>query len=329
MVHIKLPDSNVRPLPFYLAMEEWVARVLASGDYFFAWRVEPTVICGRNQDIAAEVDLDYCNRENIRVVRRKSGGGCVFADMQNYMFSYITPGDEIRSTFAEYTGMIVGMLRGLGIDARANGRNDIVVGDRKISGNAFYHLPGRCIVHGTLLYGLDLARLARAITPSRSKLESKAVQSVPMRVTCLSDLGISMPLEQFGVYAIEKLTDSERLLTLEEVAEIEAIEQTYYDPTYFWGRRNLRHSEYQSRSRRVEDVGEVTATFALQTDGTIKSLSLVGDFFLLDDPDAKIVKPLLGLPYCREQLEQALCKIRTETIIAGLDSQTLLNILID
>ena len=50
-------------------------------------------------------------RDNgIPVVRRRSGGGAVFADMQNYMFSYIAPGDAIQSTFSAYTTMIADML---------------------------------------------------------------------------------------------------------------------------------------------------------------------------------------------------------------------------
>lgn len=145
-------------------MEEWAARSLPAAEYFFSWRVEPTVICGRNQEIDKEVDLDYCRREGIDVVRRRSGGGCVFADMDNFMFSYICPGDEITVTFARYTTMIADALCKLGLDARATGRNDIVIGERKVSGNAFYHLPGRCIAHGTMLYDFNPAMMSRAIT---------------------------------------------------------------------------------------------------------------------------------------------------------------------
>ena len=70
MMHLELPDEHVRPLPFYLAVEEWAARRLPAGDYFFIWRVAPTVICGRNQDIALEVDIDYCRREGISLCQR-------------------------------------------------------------------------------------------------------------------------------------------------------------------------------------------------------------------------------------------------------------------
>ena len=87
MLHIALPDNKTRRLTFYLAMEEYVARHLKAADCFFIWQVEPTVIFGRNQLIDNEVNLDFCRRHNIQTYRRKSGGGCVYADMNNLMLS--------------------------------------------------------------------------------------------------------------------------------------------------------------------------------------------------------------------------------------------------
>ncbi len=331
MINLRLPDMPVRPLPFYLAMEEWVAWNLPPADYFFVWRVEPTVICGRNQDISAEVDLDYCREAGIRVVRRRSGGGCVYADMDNYMFSYITPGDEIQTTFARYTTMIASMLRGLGIDAVATGRNDIVVGGRKISGNAFYHLPGRCIVHGTMLYGLDTCRMLRAITPSRAKLESKAVQSVPMRVTCLRDLGLSMGIDEFGEYAVASLTGSSRMLDAGDVAAIELIERRYYDPAFLAGPVAARNTPTGAvwRVRHFDGVGEVRAAVVPDAAGRIESLSFSGDFFLLSDPDDVIVRPLLGLCCRGDELADAVRKLDPGAAIAGLTADMLLELLTD
>ena len=142
MKHLALPPMAMRRLPFYLAMEEWAALTLPPDDYFFAWRVAPTVICGRHQDIEREVDLAYCSREGIDVVRRKSGGGAVYADMDNFMFSYITPGDEMSSVFSRYTSMIASMLASLGIEAKPTGRNDIFIGTSKVAGNAFITCRG-------------------------------------------------------------------------------------------------------------------------------------------------------------------------------------------
>ena len=87
MKFITLPFTDTRRLSFYLAMEEFVARRLDESDAFFMWQVEPTVIFGRNQVVENEVNLDYCREHGIHVVRRKSGGGCVYADMDNVMLS--------------------------------------------------------------------------------------------------------------------------------------------------------------------------------------------------------------------------------------------------
>ena len=108
MIHVKLPDELARAprrLPFYLAMEEHLARNF-SGEYFFMWQVAPTVIFGRNQIIDAEVNLDYCRREGIDTCRRKSGGGCVFADMNNIMFSHITTCRSVATTFTDFTSKV-------------------------------------------------------------------------------------------------------------------------------------------------------------------------------------------------------------------------------
>ena len=151
MIYVELPAMPVRRLPFYLATEEYVACKFDSPEYFFMWQVNPTVIFGRNQLIEAEVNLEYCRSHGIETYRRKSGGGCVFADMSNIMFSYITTDTTVRLTFDKYMRIVAHTLRRLGVNAEASGRNDIMIDGRKVSGNAFYHKPGRSIVHGTML----------------------------------------------------------------------------------------------------------------------------------------------------------------------------------
>ena len=123
-------DDTVKPLPFYLAEEEWLARRFPHRDFFFIWQVEPTVIIGRNQLLDSEVNVRYCRENGIRLVRRKSGGGAVLADMNNIMFSYITSSSDVATTFSGYTSMVARSLRLLGLDASDNSRNDVLI-DRK------------------------------------------------------------------------------------------------------------------------------------------------------------------------------------------------------
>ena len=226
MKYISLPSQEVRRLSFYLAMEEYVARHLNEPDCFFMWQVEPSVIFGRNQVVENEVNTGYCREHGIRVYRRKSGGGCVYADLDNLMLSYVSDGDNVGFTYNKFVGMILLVLRKLGIEAVSTSHNDIMIGNRKVCGTAFYQLPGRSIVHSTMLYDTNMEHMLNAITPSREKLQKKGIQSVRQRITLLKD-HTPLSLEEVKVLIRETLCEGERLLTVAQVAEIEKLEQSY------------------------------------------------------------------------------------------------------
>ena len=226
MKYIALPTNENRQLSFYLAMEEYVARHLQEPDCFFMWQVAPTVIFGRNQVVENEVNLEYCREHDIRVVRRKSGGGCVYADMDNLMLSMVTDGDNVGFTFNRFVTMIQLALHKIGVTATSTAHNDIMIGDRKVCGTAFYQLPGRSIVHSTMLYDTNMQHMLNAITPSAEKLEKKGIQSVRQRITLLKD-HTPLSLDEIKQKIRDTLYDGELVLTEEQVAGIEEIEQTY------------------------------------------------------------------------------------------------------
>ena len=226
MKYIALPTNENRQLSFYLAMEEYVARHMQEPDCFFMWQVAPTVIFGRNQVVENEVNLEYCREHDIRVVRRKSGGGCVYADMDNLMLSMITDGDNVGFTFNRFVTMIQLALHKIGVTATSTAHNDIMIGDRKVCGTAFYQLPGRSIVHSTMLYDTNMQHMLNAITPSAEKLEKKGIQSVRQRITLLKDY-TPLSLNEIKQKIRDTLCDGELVLTEEQVAGIEEIEQTY------------------------------------------------------------------------------------------------------
>lgn len=229
MKNIVLPDKNERSLAFWLAMEEFVAKS-AEEEAFFVWRVSPTVIIGRNQVLEAEVNLDYCRRHGVKVVRRKSGGGCVYADRDNIMISYISRRGEVSEIFDRYLSALTSCLCTLGLKAEKSGRNDILVEGRKVSGNAFHQLPDRSIVHGTLLYNTDFDALEEAIRPPMEKLQRHGVASVRQRVGNLKD-----NLAQTAIASVEDLErfivnyfcDGETVLPRESIAEIEALAEGF------------------------------------------------------------------------------------------------------
>lgn len=288
-------------MSFYLAAEEFVARFLDEEDCFFYWQVEPSVIFGRNQLIENEVNIDYCRSHGIQMYRRKSGGGCVYADMSNIMFSYITKEENVGFTFNRYINMVIHVLRKLGVDARTSGRNDILVGDRKVSGNAFYHIPGRSIVHGTMLYDTDLDNMVGSITPSDEKLVSKGVQSVRQRIALLKDY-ITLDIGQFKQFVRNNLCDGELELGEDDVRKIEEIEQEYLSHDFIYG-NNPRYTV--TKKKRIEGVGDFEARMEVKN-GVMKKLNLLGDFFLTGDLDGGIISRLYNVPLDRESVSKAL-----------------------
>ncbi len=225
MKNIVLPEE--RSLAFYLAMEEYVAKHIEE-KALFVWRVQPTVIVGRNQVLENEVNLEYCRHHHVKIVRRKSGGGCVYADKGNIMISYISGRGEVPSVFENYLDAVVDCLGGLGLKAKKSGRNDILIGGRKVSGNAFHQLPDRSIVHGTLLYDTDLEALTEAIKPPLEKLQRHGVESVRQRVQNLKPfLNPECGIEEVEQHIIHYFCDGRISLTEENIKEIEKMESQY------------------------------------------------------------------------------------------------------
>lgn len=302
MKYMSLPDPNAtRILPFYLAMEEYAARIIGDDDIFFMWQVEPTVIFGRNQLIESEVNVDYCREHGIAFYRRRSGGGCVYADRDNIMFSYITRSDEVQTTFSTYTNAVATMLCGLGLNATASDRNDVLIDDRKVSGNAFYHIPGRSIVHGTMLFDTDMEHMLHAITPSREKLTSKGVQSVRSRITTLSE-HLTMDIEAFKHHVRETLCDGEICLNGDDVAKIEQLTLPYLEPSFLWG--NNPRCEMK-RGGRIDGVGSIQMDIELKHDA-IQDLHLTGDFLPLCDAREMLLERLRGKSLTPPALHEAL-----------------------
>lgn len=321
MIYVSLLGNEVRRLSFSLALEEYVARRLAPADYFFMWQVEPTVIFGRNQLIENEVNLDFCRSHHIQMFRRKSGGGCVYADMKNVMFSYITADDQVGFTFNRYMSMVVLMLQRLGIDASGTGRNDVMIGDKKVSGTAFYKIPGRSIVHGTMLYDTDMVNMVGAITPSNAKLLSKGIASVRQRIALLKDY-TTLSLDEFKDYVRKTLCDEEITLTADDIRDVEEIEKEYLSDEFIYG-KNPQYTIV--KKLRIEHVGDFEARITLKN-GIIQRVNLMGDYLLIGDLDKGLLDKLRGLPLTQEALRRRLPD-RIDDIVMNLMTEDFVRLL--
>ena len=175
----------------YLAIEQDLVKGIKEPT-LFTWIVRPTVIYGRHQNAEVEVNEAYCAEHGIAVVQRKSGGGCVYADEGNLMISYIEPSVFSRqyaeSPFTRFLTHIAQALQDKGIPAVKTDHNDILVDGRKVSGWACFTGPTGTIVHGTMLYDVNLEALQHAITPTQEKLNKHGVASVRQRVVNLKEI---------------------------------------------------------------------------------------------------------------------------------------------
>ena len=236
MLYIEVPKG--RRLVWYLAMEEYLAKHVVE-QIFVTWVVSPTVIFGRHQVMEAEVNMAYCQTNGVAMYRRKSGGGCVYADEGNLMMSLISPNKHSEQVFQSFLDSVSGVLRDLGFAAVKSEHNDIMVEGYKVSGNACYALPTGTIVHGTLLVNVDFDALQQAITPSVEKLAKHGVKSVRQRVANLTQYAAFdsiKTIERFDAHLINTLCARTRALTREEIAAIDEIEKDYLNPQFIAGR---------------------------------------------------------------------------------------------
>ncbi len=235
MTEIIVPDH--RRLVWYLAAEEYLAQRVKEDTVFF-WVVSPTVIFGRHQVMHNEVNIPYCRQHNISMYRRKSGGGCVYADQGNLMVSYISPSSHSQEVFDRYLSFMSQALRDIGYPAVVTTNNDILVEERKVSGNACFALPQSTIVHGTMLWDVDMDQLTQAITPPADKLLKHGIQSVRQRVKNLATIELASDkprlesITMFKAALASQLCPKAESLHNDDIEQIDLIEQTYLDPDF-------------------------------------------------------------------------------------------------
>ena len=235
MTYIQAPAD--KRLVWYLAMEEYLAKQVDE-ELFVTWIASPTVIFGRHQVMEAEVNVDFCRANGIAMYRRKSGGGCVYADEGNLMMSYISPSTHSEVVFQSFLDKVSGVLHDLAFAAVKSEHNDIMVEGHKVSGNACYTLSTGTIVHGTMLVNVDFDMLQQAITPTAAKLAKHGVQSVRQRVANLSQYAAFdtiKTLEALNAHLIDALCVHARELSKKEIEAINIIEKTYLNPQFIKG----------------------------------------------------------------------------------------------
>ena len=199
---LRILKSAVTNPWFNLATEDWIFQALDPDSHtLFLWRNSETVVIGRSQNPWVECKIDKMEADDVFLARRQSGGGAVFHDLGNTNFTFLSPKDDYDQA-ANFT-IIINALKKLGIDADLSGRNDMQVGDKKISGSAFKHAADRSFHHGTLLVNANMQKLGDYLNPHPLKLKAKGIKSVRARVANLVEFNADINHETLSKAIIE------------------------------------------------------------------------------------------------------------------------------
>jgi len=216
---LRILKSAVTNPWFNLATEDWIFNTLNPDSHtLFLWRNSETVVIGRSQNPWVECKTDKMEADDVFLARRQSGGGAVFHDLGNTNFTFLSPSDAYDQE-ANFT-VIINALKKLGIDATLSGRNDMQVGDRKISGSAFRHAADRSFHHGTLLVNANMQKLGDYLNPHPLKLKAKGIKSVRARVANLVDFNETINHETLSEAIIEAFCEYHG-----ETAQVEQLDE--------------------------------------------------------------------------------------------------------
>ena len=293
---------------FNIAAEEYFLKEFTD-DIFMLWRNEPAIIVGKHQNTLSEINVDFVKENNIRVVRRLTGGGAVFHDLGNLNFTFIQSGrDHTRNDFRKYTEPILEVLLKLGIDARFEGRNDLTIEGRKFSGNAETVWKNRVLHHGTLLFSATMTDLSQALKVNEAKFQDKAVKSVRSRVTNISEhLHKPMDVLQFSELIQDHITEMYPDACFYELSDkdhrlINELAETKYS-TWDWNFGSSPSYNYR-KVMRTENSG--TLEFCMDVNnGVIKQVRIYGDYFSHADQE-EIEAALANIPHEEAAIRKAI-----------------------
>jgi lipoate-protein ligase A len=255
---------------------------------FYLWQNAPAVIIGLNQSPYAEVNLPYLEEKGILLARRVTGGGAVYHDLGNLNYSIVGPVRDMEEAFE----IMPAALCKLGVPAERSGRNDILVEGRKCSGYAKRLRRDRMMIHGTLMWDVDLDVLTEALKVPGSKVSAKGIASVRSRVANLKDYLPQYPtLKAFQAALQDLLADGDAEYPL-TAAQQEAVDREAREKfgTWEW---NFGHSpETTHRGKKKFACGTVEVLYSLKG-GELADVTFQGDF-LGNRPAEELAAQLKG-----------------------------------
>lgn len=321
--------KNLHTDPYYnMAFDEYCLESLPIDEpVFYLWQNRPAVIVGFNQEVNTEVNLEYLKQKGIALVRRVTGGGAVYHDLGNLNYTIVGRSEDLERDYPEYASIMMKALQSLGVPATLSGRNDILVKGKKVSGFAKRVIRNRLMVHGTLMYRVDVDVLTNVLNPSATKLQSKGIASVRSRVANLCDyLPEVQDIQTFSNRLEEILSghyaDAEYQLTGEQLATIQKLaDEKFAQWEWNYGRSpkaTLTHS-----ARLACGTVEVHLTLA---ENRIASCRFGGDF-LGNLPASDVEKALQGVVFEADSIRACLSQMEISHYFDGVVADDLVKLM--
>lgn len=318
---MKIVISNEYNAAHNLALEEYLARTAREENaVLFLWQNEKSVIIGRNQNPYMECDMSYADNNRIPVVRRMSGGGAVFHDRGNLNYSVIYKKELLSKE--SVTDYVIQSLLNAGIRVTKNGRNDIGIDEKKVSGTAFYQRDGFICQHGCILIKSDLDVLEKVLKPDMDKVVSKGIHSVRARVANISDYNSNICVDDVKnalISNFKRLLDSgycsnDACIGKREVSPSYLKEEEYNEilKKYLsddWNMRKKIDMRYSIRSR--FPWGDCTIVF-LTDCSVIRNVYIFSDV-LEESIIQTVTAALKGTDFSKDLILKELRKIMNET----------------
>ena len=289
-----------------LAFEETVLEQRNEAPYLILWQNDNTIVIGQNQNTVEEINDVFVREHGIHVVRRMTGGGAVYHDLGNLNYSFIDDAGELESlSYERFTSAVVDALKGLGLDACASGRNDILVSGCKVSGTAQRLCGGRILYHGTLLFDSKPEMIAGALNVDPLKFQSKSKKSVRARVGNIrSFLTKDMNIEEFKAYLIDcfgKAGVIRDALNDDELKLVSELKKNKYD-TWEW---NYGRSPVFSVQTKKKWDGGILDIRTEAEHGLISDIRFYGDFLSLRPLD-QLERSFIGTRFERAAVKSAI-----------------------
>ncbi len=321
-------DNSTDP-QWNLAAEEYLFKKFDQ-PVFRLWRNAPSIIIGLHQNAYSEINIDYVRNNNIPVVRRLSGGGAVFHDLGNVNFTFIdnrSTSEETSQMFARFTKPILDALGELGIEACLKGRNDLVIDDRKFSGNAVALYKNRVLQHGTLLFSASMTNLSQALANRPENFAGKAVQSNRARVTNISEhLSQKMDVESFILFLEKYITEKmgsnyqRYSYTSEDLKNISKLKLEKYSLDSW----NFGLSPAYGYSKVTRFDWGLMELYMQVEKGIIKDIRFYGNYFFMKETSL-LERMFVGCLHSPESLKEVIKKINLSDYFVNITEEEFLS----